>query len=90
MGRSVDSEMEREIKTAATMIEIFCRGHHGVKEALCPDCRDLLGYVRQRLEKCPFKGNKPRCSKCSVHCYQPEMREKIRAVMKYAGPRMLL
>ena len=25
-----------------------------------------------------------------VHCYQPEMREKIRQVMRFAGSRMLL
>ena len=29
------------------------------------------------------------CSACKVHCYRPEMREKIRAVMRWAGPRML-
>ena len=26
----------------------------------------------------------------SVHCYQPQMREQIRQVMRYSGPRMLL
>ena len=25
-----------------------------------------------------------------VHCYQTEMREKIRQVMRFSGPRMLL
>lgn len=29
------------------------------------------------------------CSNCRVHCYKPEMREKIRAVMRFSGPRML-
>ncbi len=29
------------------------------------------------------------CSNCKVHCYKPEMREKIRIVMRYSGPRML-
>jgi hypothetical protein len=29
------------------------------------------------------------CAKCPVHCYRPELRERIRAVMRYAGPRML-
>jgi hypothetical protein len=82
--------MEKEFRTAEAMIDLFCRGHHGGGEELCPECRGLLGYVRQRLEKCRFRGNKPRCSKCTVHCYLPEMREKIRAVMKYAGPHMLL
>jgi hypothetical protein len=25
-----------------------------------------------------------------VHCYQPQMREKAKKVMRYSGPRMLL
>ncbi|MBW2561710.1 MAG: nitrous oxide-stimulated promoter family protein [Deltaproteobacteria bacterium] len=83
------SKLEQEIRTAEVMIEIFCHGHHGTKEGLCPECRELLAYVTGRLERCPLQENKPKCSKCPVHCYKPAMREKIRAVMKYAGPRML-
>ena len=30
------------------------------------------------------------CSACKVHCYSKENKEKIRKVMRYAGPRMLL
>ncbi len=29
------------------------------------------------------------CSNCRVHCYKPEMRERIRQVMRFSGPRML-
>jgi hypothetical protein len=29
------------------------------------------------------------CSNCKVHCYKPEMREKIREVMRFSGPRMI-
>lgn len=29
------------------------------------------------------------CNNCKVHCYKPEMREKIRQVMRYSGPRLL-
>jgi predicted amidophosphoribosyltransferase len=81
--------MEREFKTVGLMIDLYCRGHHGSKAALCPDCQELLDYVKQRLEKCPLKAEKPRCSKCPVHCYKPDMRERIKAVMKYSGPRMI-
>ena len=42
-----------------------------------------------RIEHCPFMETKTFCSACKVHCYQPEMREKIRTVMRWAGPRML-
>ena len=30
------------------------------------------------------------CPNCKVHCYKLVMREKIRAVMRFSGPRMLL
>jgi predicted amidophosphoribosyltransferase len=81
--------METEKRTVVAMIEIFCHGQHDTKKELCPECRELLDYALQRLEKCPFQEKKPKCSECPVHCYKPDMREKIRAVMKYAGPRML-
>ena len=40
--------------------------------------------------KCPFIDAEAFCSNCKVHCYAPEMREKIRVVMKLSGVRMLL
>jgi len=80
--------MEREIKTVELMIDLYCRDQHGSIDHLCPQCLDLFDYVKKRLEKCPLKTEKPRCSKCPVHCYKPEMRERIKAVMRYSGPRM--
>ena len=47
-------------------------------------------YAGQRLEKCPFADDKPTCAHCTVHCYKPSRREEIQAVMRYAGPRLLL
>lgn len=32
---------------------------------------------------------KTSCDACENHCYKPEMRERIRQVMRYSGPRML-
>ncbi|MGB5217235.1 MAG: nitrous oxide-stimulated promoter family protein [Smithella sp.] len=81
--------MEQETKTVELMIDLYCRGHHGGKDNLCDECCALLDYVKKRLEKCPFKKDKPKCSKCTVHCYKPALREKIKAVMRYSGPRML-
>lgn len=81
--------MDTERRTVAAMIRIFCRGHHGGRGGLCPECRALLEYADRRLEKCPFLDHKPRCSRCTVHCYKPDMRTRIIEVMRYAGPRML-
>jgi len=81
--------MARERKTLEAMIRIFCRDRHGSPEDLCPDCRDLQAYALKRLEKCPFKEEKPTCARCTVHCYKPAMRGRIREVMRHAGPRMI-
>lgn len=80
--------MTREGKTVAVMIDLYCRSHHRV-DTPCPECLELLVYAKGRLEICPFQEGKTTCAKCSVHCFKPAMREKIRTVMRYSGPRML-
>lgn len=78
-----------EFKTITAMIAIFCEGRHGsARGLLCPDCRELRDYAEKRLLLCPFQEEKPTCGNCSIHCYKRDMREKIKAVMRYAGPRM--
>ncbi len=86
----INKKREKEKKTLRVMIGVYCRGKHKHKGELCPECQKLLDYALLRTEKCPFMETKTFCSNCRVHCYRPDMREKIRAVMRWAGPRMLL
>ena len=81
--------MKREKRTIEAMVRIYCRGQHQSQAGLCPDCQQLIDYALARLWRCPFQENKTTCAQCEVHCYSPAMRQKIRAVMRYAGPRML-
>ena len=90
MGTASRRRLERERKTIAVMIQLFCRDQHGAREGLCSDCSDLVAYAAQRLDKCPLRDNKPTCAKCPVHCYKAARREQVQAVMRYAGPRLLL
>lgn len=80
----------REKKTLRIMVGMYCRAIHGQTDCLCADCTRLFDYASDRIEKCPFHEKKPVCGKCPVHCYKPDMREKIRSVMRYSGPKMLL
>jgi hypothetical protein len=79
----------RELKTIELMINMYCAAHHHGKPG-CADCMDLFDYAQRRLQRCVFGDAKPNCAKCVVHCYTRDMREKIRVVMRWAGPRMLL
>ena len=80
--------MTRESNTIAVMVALYCRDQHA-KDELCSECRELLDYAQERLKKCPFQEDKTTCVKCPVHCYKFAMREKVRVVMRYSGPRMM-
>lgn len=53
---------------------------------VCEECAKLLRYAERRRAFCP-KDPKPFCSHCDTHCYSGEMREFMRDVMRYSGPR---
>lgn len=83
--------ISREKKTIDHMAHIYCHAHHGTRgDALCPECSDFTAYAFMRLDKCPFQEKKSTCGKCLIHCYRPDMKEKVRKVMRFSGPRMLL
>ena len=81
--------IRQEKQTVEVMIRLYCRRKEGNRE-LCSACQELLTYAHTRLSHCRFGEDKPTCRLCPVHCYKPEMRQQMRAVMRYAGPRMLL
>lgn len=79
-----------EHKTVAAMMAIYCRNKHGSKDSLCSECAELLEYAEVRLDRCPYGQIKPTCNKCPIHCYKPEPKATMKAVMRYSGPRMLM
>ncbi|MCD8115881.1 MAG: nitrous oxide-stimulated promoter family protein [Oscillospiraceae bacterium] len=89
MKRDTETKREREKEMVFQMIALYCKKNHHTNGTLCQDCEALTQYAWQRSDKCPFMETKTFCSNCKVHCYKPEMREKIRQVMRFSGPRML-
>lgn len=87
---SAQRRLQREARTLDRMVAIYCRDHHTPDAGdICGDCRELLAYAERRLAKCPYGEDKPTCANCPVHCYKAAQREQARAIMRYAGPRML-
>ena len=81
--------IEEEKMVVEQMIRLYCLKGEGHAE-LCPSCRDLLDYAHNRLDRCRYGEGTPTCKKCPIHCYRPEMKERIRKVMRWSGPRMIL
>ncbi|MGB9731750.1 MULTISPECIES: nitrous oxide-stimulated promoter family protein [Calditerrivibrio] len=85
-----EKRIKKDAKTLRTFIKIYCREYHlknGIPEdgdGLCRECLELLQYALKRDEKCPLDP-KPKCKDCKIHCYKPEMRLKIKEVMKFSG-----
>ena len=81
----------REWELLTRMVQLTCTALHSEHlgpERVCPECQALLVYAAARLAGCPYGDRKPVCRRCPKHCYRPVERARMRAVMRYAGPRL--
>lgn len=78
-----------EFKTVSHMVYLYCQKHHQ-GSPICEQCQELIDYAEVRLDRCPYGQAKPACNRCPIHCYKPEPKQAMKAVMRYAGPRMLI
>lgn len=83
------NKIDREKRVVSKMIALYCHKRLGAKD-IPNEYKELETYAHKRLDGCKFGCDKPACKRCPIHCYKPEMREKIRNVMRWAGPRMIL
>lgn len=59
-----------------------------VKYRYCAECQEFLAYAIARRLRCPLQP-KPTCKACPVHCYRPGHRERVREIMRFAGPYLI-
>ncbi len=71
------------------MIRMYCNHNHDKNGALCNACNELSEFANERINRCIYGDNKPVCSECQIHCYRLDMRERIKTVMRFSGPRMI-
>lgn len=83
------SRIEQEKRVVSRMIELYSRHKLGMRE-LPEELIELEKYAHHRLDGCKFGEQKRACKHCPIHCYKPIMREKIREIMRWAGPRMII
>lgn len=84
-----NNKKSKERKVINTMIRIYCRGNCKSKD-ICPNCKELMDYVYMKIDKCPFSDTKIYCNNCKVHCYREDMAVRIKKVMRYSGPRLII
>lgn len=89
---NTEEKRVKEKSVIYRMITIYCKGHKHLshKGGLCTECEELKDYAMVRTDRCPYMETKTFCSKCRVPCYKPIMKEQIRNVMRYSGPRLLI
>ena len=71
------------------MVKMYCSGYDN-GSSYCAGYEELLQYAKAKLDHCPNLENIPTCNKCTIHCYDPAHRKRIKAVMMYSGLRMIL
>lgn len=104
-NRELTHKEIKDLRVLVRFTEVYCRAHHhecsrgpltdglaarlaGRKSAYCDACRAFLQYAIERRLRCPLDP-KPACKHCPVHCYKPQMRQRVREVMRFAGPYLI-
>ncbi|MBO7242292.1 MAG: nitrous oxide-stimulated promoter family protein [Alistipes sp.] len=83
------SRIENEKRVVEQMVELYCKHKLGM-QAIDDEHKALIAYAHKRLDGCKFGDDKPACKRCPIHCYKPTMRAEMRAIMRWAGPRMII
>lgn len=86
----IGPKIQSEQQTIKLMITLYCRKRHSTEGELCNSCKALETYALRRLEQCRYGEDKPTCAKCPRHCYRSDYKKRIRIVMRYSGPRMMI
>lgn len=77
--------LEKEIFDKMTLI--YCKDHHC--SSICTRCNEIILYAHRRIDLCKFGKNKSFCSKCLIHCFKTDIREDVKKIMRYSGPRII-
>ncbi|MGE5670455.1 MAG: nitrous oxide-stimulated promoter family protein [Fibrobacterota bacterium] len=73
--------MNSKLQTLQIMISLYCRKTH-YQQNPSAQCQERLDYALERISRCKNGEKESVCRKCSIHCKKPQIREKVRAVMR--------
>lgn len=85
------NEVEKDRRTLEAIGQIYCSGNHArvLKDegGMCVECREAIEQTLDRTRSCPH-GHELNCEDCSTHCQRGDAQARIKAIMRYAAPRM--
>lgn len=81
------SRLDTEKKVFEKMVFIYCENKHEGNSP-CLECSEIIDYGLKKIDNCIYGENKPFCSKCNIHCYEENMKKKVKDIMRYSGPRI--
>lgn len=91
-GTSDEARIKRDLRTLQAIGSIYCAAHHvdapKNPHGMCAECAATIAFTHDRASNCP-NGHTGNCADCAIKCNRGEQQQRIKAIMKYAAPRML-
>lgn len=87
--KDIETKREREKKMISQMIALYCHRNHHTRGAPLSRVRGAERLRPRPLRALPVHGDEDLLRQLPRARYKPDMREKIRAVMRFSGPRMI-
>ena len=86
-------QLEKDRATVEAIGRIYCKRYH--REAskdvsgLCESCRRAVDLTVDRAQACP-NNHEENCEDCAIKCQRGDDQKRIKEIMRYSAPRMLV
>ena len=82
------NKIDKDRRVLEAMGSIYCQGNHADAQkdegGMCPECRATIENTLSRAASCPY-GHQD----CKTHCQRGDAQIRIKAIMRYAAPKMM-
>ncbi len=82
-------KIRQEKKYISKMVSLYCNWGTGQKK-VCSACEELVEYVHDQIDHCPYGSTKVLCRSCKNSCFSDDMKAKFTEAVNGSNIRMML
>ena len=71
------------------MVELHCKCGAG-HEKVCTSCEELVEYINEQIDRCPYGSEKCLCRSCQTSCFSEDMKMRFHQAIRGSNLRMML
>ncbi len=82
-------KINQEKEYISRMVTLHCKWGSGQNE-LCSPCEELIEYIYEQIDHCPYGSQKRLCRSCHTSCFSDDMKQRFNSARDNTKLRLIL